>query len=158
MVHGGVRGDEVAEDRGFTVAELLVVMGILAAVTLSASPWLISAWRAATTRAAAQELATGLSAARQLAIAKAQSVCVEIAAGNYRYRLGGCAGPVWMGPGTGPNGFFRLSSGATVAANANPVFDDLGAATPAATLTVASAQGAEARTITVSGSGRIHVQ
>ena len=78
--------------RGFTAAELLVVMAIIGIITATSTPWMITYWRSATLRAAAEELASGLNRARQLAIAQNQSVCVEVVTGQYRSRLNGCGG------------------------------------------------------------------
>jgi Tfp pilus assembly protein FimT len=135
----------------------MVVMAITGIVAAASVPWLITYWRAATTKAAAEELAAGLNSARQLAIAKAQSVCVEVSGGKYRFRTGGCSGTIWTGTGTGANGFFALANQATLTANANPVFDYLGAATPAATFTITSAQGGTSLKVVVSGSGRVRI-
>lgn len=143
--------------RGFTLAELLVVMSIVGALAAATTPWLITYWRAATTKAAAEELAAGLNSARQLAVAKAESVCVEVSGGKYRFLTGGCGSTqFWAGPGTGANGFFALANKATVTKNANPVFDYLGAAT-GATLTVTNPQGGAPLKVVVSVSGRVQI-
>jgi MSHA pilin protein MshC len=148
----------VLDHRGFTVVELLVVLAIAGIVAATSVPWMITYWRSATLRAAAEELATGLNRARQLAISQNRSVCVEVTGGQYRLRVGGCTAAVWTGLGTGTNGFFTLTNRATVAANANPVFDYLGAAVPAATLTVTNPQGEATRNVVVSASGRVQIQ
>ena len=144
--------------RGFTLAELLVVMAISGLIVATSTPWMITYWRSATTRAAAQELAAGLNRGRQLAISLNQSVCIEVAATRYRYRTGGCTGTIWTGLGTGANGVFPMANNVTVASNANPVFDYLGAATPAATFTVTNPQGGGTRTVVVAASGRVQIQ
>ena len=146
--------------RGFTLAELLVVMSIVGALAAATTPWLITYWRAATLKAAAEEMVTGLNRGRQLAIAQAQRVCVEVTGNRYRYRLspaGGnaCAGAPWTGPGTDLTGFFRLANNAGLTTNVNPVFDYLGAANPGATLTVTNPQGGATRNVVVSPSGRV---
>lgn len=148
----------ILDRRGFTVIELLVAMAIIGAVGATTVPWMITYWRAATTKAAAQELASGLNSARQLALAKARSVCVEIVGGAYRFRVGGCASAeIWTGPGTDPNGFVRLANNATLTTNANPVFTYLGAAVPAATMTVTNPQGGGTLRVVISGSGRVEI-
>jgi len=137
--------------------ELLVVMAIVGLIAATSTPWLITYWRSATTKAAAQELAAGLNRARQLAIAQNQGVCVEVVGLRYRYRLNTCGGTIWVGPGAGTNGFFALANNVTVATNANPIFDYLGAAAPGATFTVTNPAGGATRTVVVSGSGRVQI-
>jgi type II secretion system protein H len=143
--------------RGFSIIELLVVIGIIGLVTATSMPWLISYWRTAALRAGAEELAAGLNNGRQLAVTQAQSVCVEVANNQYRYRLVNCAGAVYTAVGSGANGFFRLANNMTIATNANPIFDYLGAAAPGATLTVANPQGGAALSVVVSPAGRIRI-
>jgi Tfp pilus assembly protein FimT len=133
----------------------MAITGIIAATSV---PWLITYWRSATTRAAAQELAAGLNRARQMAISQNQSVCVEVVGAQYRYRLGGCAGAIWTGLGTPANGLFTLANNVAVGSNANPVFDYLGAAVPAATFTVTNPQGGPTLNVVVSGAGRVQIQ
>jgi len=133
-------------------------MAILGIIAATSTPWMITYWRSATLRAAAEELTAGLNRARHLAISQNQSVCVEVTGGQYRFRVGGCGAAFWTGAGTGTNGFFALANRVTVAANANPVFDYLGAATPAATLTVTNPQGGATRNVVVSASGRVQIQ
>lgn len=133
-------------------------MAITAIITIVAMPSLLTYWRSATTRAAAQELAAGLNRARQLAISQNQSICVEVGGAQYRYRIGGCAGAIWAGSGAKATGYFALANNVTVTSNANPVFDYLGAATPAATFTVTNPVGGGTRTVAVSASGRVQIQ
>jgi Tfp pilus assembly protein FimT len=138
--------------------EVLVTMAVIGAISVAVTPSLIAYWRSATTKAAAQELAAGLNQARHLAIAQNQSVCVQVQGGRYRYRLTNCAGTIWLGPATtGDDGFVRLTNSVTITSNANPVFDYLGAAAPAATFTVTNPAGGQTRTVVVSVSGRVQV-
>jgi type II secretion system protein H len=143
--------------RGFSVIELLVVVAIIALVVATAAPWLITYWRGATVKAAAEELAAGLNRGRQLAISQAQRVCVEVVGNRYRYVLNGCGGTQWTGPGSDSTGFFRLANNVGVTANVNPVFDYLGAANPGATLTVTNPQGGATLTVAVSVAGRVRI-
>ena len=136
---------------------MLVDSAISGAGGATTVPWMITYWRAATTKAAAQELASGLNSARQLALAQARSVCVEVAGGAYRFRVGGCGSPALLGPGTDPTGLVRLTNNATLTTNANPVFTYLGAAVPAATMTVTNPQGGGTLRVVVSASGRIQI-
>jgi prepilin-type N-terminal cleavage/methylation domain-containing protein len=142
--------------RGFTAVELLVVIAIIGAIAAMSTPSLVTYWRVATTKAGAQELAAGLNRARQLAIALNQGICVEVMGGRYRYRINGCGGAIWTA-GAGANGFFTLANNVLVTANANPVFDYLGGAVPAATFTVANPNGGPTRSVVVSASGRVQI-
>ena len=143
--------------RGFSIIELVVVLGIISLTVATTAPWLITYWRNATAKAAAQELAAGLNRGRHLAIAQNQSVCVQVVGIQYRYRIGGCGGAIWTGSGATANGFFTLANSVTIATNANPVFDYLGAAAPAATFTVTNPQGGTPRSVVVAVSGRVQI-
>jgi Tfp pilus assembly protein FimT len=139
------------------VIELLVVIGIMGTVTATSVPWMITYWRSATLKAGAEELAAGLNNGRQLAISRAQRVCVEVVNNQYRYRLTGCGGAAWTGPGSGAGGFFRMANNIGVTTNVNPVFDYLGAANPGATMTVTNPQGGAALSVVVSVAGRVRI-
>ncbi|MGH7323070.1 MAG: GspH/FimT family pseudopilin [Candidatus Rokuibacteriota bacterium] len=142
--------------RGFTAAEVLVVMAIVGIMALVAIPTLFSYSRASTVKAAAEEMVAGLNSARHLAIVRNRTVCLEVANANqYRFWLGSCgAGTVWTGPETGANGFVTLGNDVTVTTTANPVFDRLGAAPTQATFTISNADGAT-RSVVVAASGRV---
>jgi prepilin-type N-terminal cleavage/methylation domain-containing protein len=150
---------------GFSAVELIVVLAIVGVVAAISIPNLITYFQASTLKAGTEELATALNQARQLAIAQNRNVCFEVVTNQYRYLLGGCAGAPWMGPGTGDNGFLRLSNNvqlATTPPNTYPVFTYLGAATPGATLVVTYVnQGGTvggSRNVLVAASGRIQIQ
>jgi type II secretion system protein H len=143
--------------RGYTLIELIAVVGIIGVVTATSVPWMISYWRSAALRAGAEELAAGLNNGRQLAISQAQPICVEVLNNQFRYRLVNCAGAVWAATGAGANGFFRLANNMGVTANGNLIFDYLGAATPAATLTVTNPQGGATLSVVVSPAGRVRI-
>jgi Tfp pilus assembly protein FimT len=136
---------------------MLAVFGILAVVTAASVPSMMSYWRGATLRAAAEELAAALNNGRQLAISRAQRVCVQVTNNQYRYLLNGCAGTVWTGPDTDVNGYFSMANNVGVTTNANPVFDYLGAANPGATLTVTNPPGGATLTVAVSVAGRVRI-
>jgi type II secretion system protein H len=142
---------------GFTVIELLIVLAIMSVVMAASVPWMITYSRSATLKAGAEEMAAGLNRARQLAISQNQNVCVEVTAAKYRFHVGSCGAAVWTGMGTGTNGFFTLSNRVTVASNANPVFDYLGAANPGATLSVTNPEGGATLSVVVSPAGRVRV-
>jgi prepilin-type N-terminal cleavage/methylation domain-containing protein len=143
-------------ERGFTLAELLAVLAIIGLIALVSLPTLLSYGRAAAVKAGAEELVSALNRGRSLAITRNQNVCVEVANGNqYRYWLGTClGGTVWNGLGAGSTGFFTVANDVTLATNANPVFNRLGAAPTVATLTVTDSGGLT-RTVVVAASGRV---
>ena len=144
--------------RGFSFIELVVTIAIIALATAISMPSLLTYWRAATVRAAAEELVAGLNRGRQIAIARGRNVCVEVVDSQYRYRIPACASDPWTGPGTSADGFFTLANGVTLTKNANPVFDYLGTATPgAATFTVTHPQGGATLKVVVSVSGRVQI-
>ena len=147
----------VLDRRAFSTVELLVVMAILGVVAAASMPSMIGYWRGATLRGRAEELAAGLNSGRQLAISQAQRVCVEVANNRYRYRLTGCGGAAWTGPGTDANGYFGMANNMGVTTNANPVFDYLGAANPGATLTVTNPQDGATLSVVVSVAGRVRI-
>lgn len=142
---------------GFSMAELLVVVaifGILAAVSV---PYFLSYWQSARIRAAAEVIATSLNQGRQLAISNNQPVCVQVTGTAMRYRLAGCAGTTWTGPGTDATGNVRAPEGMTLSASADPVFSYLGNATPAATYTVRDTRSGRQLRVIVAASGRVTI-
>jgi prepilin-type N-terminal cleavage/methylation domain-containing protein len=147
--------------RGFSALELIVVVAIIGTVTAISIPSLVNYYQASTLKAGAGELATALNQARQLAISQNRNVCFAVGANNqYQYLLGGCAGTIWVGPGSA-NGVYRLTGNVLLTTDFNPVFNYLGAAT-AGTLTVryitqSGTQGT-ALNVAVSASGRIQIQ
>ena len=144
--------------RGFTGAELLVVMAIVGIIAATSVPWMITYWRAASLRAGAEELAAGLNRGRQLAISQSRNVCVQVVGNRYRYRLNDCAGTVWTAGGTDANGYYGMSNNMTIATNQNPIFGYLGATNPGATFTVTNPQGGGTLNVVVSASGRVQIQ
>jgi prepilin-type N-terminal cleavage/methylation domain-containing protein len=148
--------------RGFSLTELAVVIGIVGVIAAVSIPSLITYFQASTLKGGAEEVVGALNVARQLAITQNRSICFEVVGNQYRYRQTNCTGTIWMGPGSGDNGFFRLSNSVQLATNANPIFDYLGSATTAATLTITYVNQAgtpgECRNIAVAASGRIQVQ
>jgi type II secretion system protein H len=145
---------------GFSLAELIVVLGITATVAVTAAPTLARYWDTWSLQAGARELASTINLGRQLAIATRTPVCVDVGSTGVRFRIGGCAGDVWTGPVTDASGTIRVSDPATVAVSSNGrvVFTTLGAASPAATYTLRHARSHASRTVVVAGSGRISVE
>jgi len=146
--------------RGFTLAELMVVLAITGALATLVAPTLLSYARTAALQAAARELATSINLARQIAISRNTTVCVELAAPAYlRLKTGGCSGPVWTGAGTDGSGAIKISDSAFhVSTTANVVFTSLGAASPAGTYTVTNPVSNGTRTVVVAATGRVSVR
>jgi len=157
-------------DSGFTLAELLVVVAIIAIVTAASLPSFLSYWQSAALSSGAQELASVVNRGRQLAIAQNTPVCVTYnevdpgtgqSSGRVRFRTNGCPGTVgstaWTGPGTDSSGFLSLANGVTVSAGPNVVFNQLGAATAAGAYTVRHPVTGRTMTVTVAFSGRVTV-
>ena len=146
--------------RGFTLVELMVVVAITGALATLVAPTLLSYASTAALQAAARELATSINLARQIAISRNTTVCVELAAPAYlRLKTGGCSGPVWTGAGTDGSGAIKISDSAFhVSTTANVVFTSLGAASPAGTYTVTNPVSNGTRTVVVAATGRVSVR
>jgi len=143
---------------GFTMIELIVVMAIIAIVMGVSAPFFMSYYQAMKLRAAADELATVLNSARYQAIKQNTTVCVALNANAAQYHVGGCAGPVWTGPGTDGTGSIRLQNTLQLtAATANVTFTNLGAAAVGGTYTIRNPSDGHTLTVTVAGSGRITI-
>ena len=140
---------------GFTLVELMVVIAIVGILASLAAPTLISYFQTASVRAAAQDIQAFLNQGRQLAVKTNQNVCVQITATSMRYRLGGCSGATWVGPGTDAAGNINAPDGITLTNTADPVFSNLGAAAPAASYTVA--HSGYTLSVIVSASGRVTI-
>jgi prepilin-type N-terminal cleavage/methylation domain-containing protein len=147
--------------RGFTLAEIMVVLAIVGALATLVTPALSSYARTAALQAAARELATSINLGRQLAISRNTTVCVEAASlTSIRLRIGGCGGAIWTGPGTDGSGAIKISDSSALQINttANVVFTSLGAASPAGTYTLTSPATRGTRTVVVAAAGRVSVR
>ena len=147
--------------RGFTLAELLVVIGIIGIVSILAAPTLLSYYQSSTLQAGARELASAVSRGRQLAISRNTTVSVELSDTNITMRTAVCStGALYTGPETDGNGVIRLTNGMRVsfAGGTSVVFNNLGAATTANTFTVKNPVTNGTRTVVVSASGQVSVQ
>lgn len=144
--------------RGFSLAELLAttaMIGITAAVAL---PFFLTYWQASTLRAGAQELATVMNQARQLAITQNTTVCVSRSGTRVRFLTGGCGGTVWTGPGTDGSGWIALQNSVEVSGSTqNVVFGNLGAANPGGTYTVRNPVDGRTLSVVVAVSGRVSI-
>jgi prepilin-type N-terminal cleavage/methylation domain-containing protein len=140
---------------GFTAIELIVVVAVIGIVMAASAPFFLSFLRTSTLRAGAEEMTGVLNRARQLAIQDNTSMCVTRAGTQVQYRVGGCGGAVWTGPGTDSAGFIQLANNVTVASGPDVVFTYIGTATVAGTYTVASPQAEHTLSVIVAPSGRV---
>ena len=160
MVRGHLRR---LDSRGFSLADLLVAVAIMGTVSALAWPWFSSFLQASRVKAAAQELATVVNGARQLAIARNTLVCMNLSGTNATYRLGvtaACAGgTLFVGSLTKADGTMPLQNTMQISGTtANVVFTNLGAAVTAGTYTVRDPQTNRTLTVVVAASGRVTIQ
>jgi len=153
----GVRHRWKWEQTGTSIAELALVLAIVGILTALATPLFLTYYQASKLRVATQEIATFLNQGRQLAIRQNGNVCVHITATAMHYHLGNCAGAVWTGAGTDAAGNLKAPDGVTLTTTANPIFNYLGAPTPAATYTVTNTQSTSTLQVVVAASGRISI-
>jgi prepilin-type N-terminal cleavage/methylation domain-containing protein len=150
-------GRSTASSRGFSLAEVALVLGIIGIVTAAATPLFLTYYQASRLRVGAEEVAAFLNQGRQLGIRNNAGVCVHITATAMHYHLGSCAGATWLGPGTDSAGNVAVPAGITLTTTADPVFNYLGAASPAATYTVRNTQTGSTLRVFVAASGRITI-
>jgi prepilin-type N-terminal cleavage/methylation domain-containing protein len=143
---------------GFTITEMIVVIALLALLAALGVPAYLSYRQSAILKSGAQQLVTMINVARELALRVNDSVCVKLpSATTMSYTLGGCSGTVWIGVGTDPAGNMGLPAGVSVTTTANPVFNYVGSALPAATYTITNTQTGDTLTVSVALSGRVTI-
>src|SRR5258705_13993354 len=126
---------------GFTLAELVLVIAVIGILAVMVVPSYLSYLRAAGLKSGAQQVVAQVNQARELAIKENGNVCVTLpTATQMSYRLGTCAGTTWVGAGTDATGNINLPAGITVTASANPIFNYVGPALPAAPNTLTHTQ------------------
>jgi prepilin-type N-terminal cleavage/methylation domain-containing protein len=147
-----------AKDGGFTLAELIITIAVIGILSVMAVPAFLRYYQAATLKSGAQQVATMINQARELAIKENGNVCVKLPSSTtITYVLNSCAGSAWVGPGTDAAGNIKLPAGITATASANPIFGYVGSALPAATYTLTNAQTGATLTVSVAASGRITI-
>lgn len=151
------RASSAKSQSGFTLMELVIVIAVIGILTLSALPLFLSYYQNAKVRGAAQVITTYLNQGRQLAIKQNTPICVHITATSMHYHVGGCGGANWVGPGTDAGGNIQAPEGINLTNTADPIFSNLGAATPAATYTVSDPVTGRTLSVIVSASGRITI-
>lgn len=134
----------------------MAIGGILVAV---GTPLFIGYYRAAQLTTGAQQVRTLLNQARQLALLERGTMCVQVPTPTQLryYGNGICTGSPWVSSVTDSGGNINLLPGFTVSASANPVFNSLGGAFPAAIYTVTNASTGSVQTISVATSGRVTI-
>ena len=144
-------------ERGFGLAELIVVVAIIGLLAALALPSFLTYWQSSTLSAGAAEMASTLNRGRQLAIAQNGSVCVQVTGTSVRYRTVSCAGTIWTGTGTTSAGLVSLSNGLQI--SGGPVtFTNAGGAAAQTTFTVTDPRTLRFRTVLVMVTGRVTVQ
>lgn len=160
MVRERLRG---LNERGVTIAELLMVVAVVGIVSAVGTPYFMSYMQSAALRAAAQELATIISGARQLAIARNTNVCVSLVNNQATYRTGVSStcggGTLYLGANTRADGTMTLDNSMTIGGTtATVVFNSLGVAVTAGTYTVRNPTTNSTLSVVVSFMGRVTVQ
>jgi prepilin-type N-terminal cleavage/methylation domain-containing protein len=148
-------GTGLRRQGGFSLPELVVFLAVVGILAAMSTPLFLNYYRTAQVRGAASDIAAFLNQGRQIALQRNTSVCVNITASTMQYLLGGCGGAAWVGAGTDAAGNVNVPDYITLSTTANPVFNYLGAAAPAATYTVS--RGTYSLTVSVSASGRVLV-
>lgn len=161
--------------RGFSLAELIVVVAVIGILAAVGMPTFISYLRTSTLKGGAQELVAALNQGRQLAIKENESVCIksDVANPNYgtkiRFVRGNCTTTatcsstanvspcVWTGPGTDSSGYVTLSNRIEARPPAADVsFTYLGAASAGSFSVRAIDNTSGTATVSVAASGRIN--
>jgi len=147
-------------EAGFSLMELIVVIGVIAIIMAASAPFFLSFLRTSALRTGAEEMVTVLHRARHLAIRDNTTMCVTNDGTRVQYRIATCGGTVWTGPGTDAAGFVRLVNNITVASGQNAVFTYIGTTPPLAgtvIYTVTNPQDSRTLSVIVSPSGRVSI-
>jgi Tfp pilus assembly protein FimT len=169
LARGGPARVPARRSPGFGLAELLVVVGIIAAISALALPSFFTYIRGSALKAGAQELQSILNVARSVAIKENSRVCVNRdTTGSNRVRLlianaSPCTAATFYGGGghgtdarVGVGGWITMQNGIEVsAATADVIFTSLGAAAPGGTYTVS--RNGQTLNVVVAPSGRVTI-
>jgi Tfp pilus assembly protein FimT len=123
----------------------------------AAAPFFLSYLRTSALRSGAEEMATVLNRARQIAIRDNTSMCVTNNATSVQFHVATCGGTVWTGPGTDSSGVITLANAITVSSGQNIVFTYLGTASTAGAYTVTNPRDGRTMSVTVTAAGRVSV-
>jgi Tfp pilus assembly protein FimT len=143
---------------GYSIIELVVVIGVLSLTVALSAPYFLTYWQTSTLRAGAEELATLLNGARQLAIKENKTVCVTTGATRVAFHLTNCGAAAWVGGDSQSDGSFQLANAVQVtAATANATFTYLGGGGTGATYTVLNPASNQALCVVVAPPGRVSI-
>ena len=146
-------------EKGFTLAELVILIAVIGILSVMAVPAFLRYYQAATLKSGAQQFVAMINQARELAIKENGNVCVKLSSPTQMtYVLNTCTGTAWVGAGTDAAGNINLPTGVTATSSANPIFNYVGSALPAATFTLTNTQTSATLTVAVAASGRVTVQ
>ena len=146
-------------ERGCTLAELVILIAVIGILSVMAVPSFLRYYQAAMLKSGAQQFVTMINQAREIAIKENGNVCVKLSSPTQmKYVLNSCTGTAWVGAGTDASGNVNLPPGITATADANPIFNYVGSALPAATFTLTNTQTSATLTVAVAASGRVTVQ
>ncbi len=146
-------------ETGFTLAELVILIAVIGILSVMAVPAFLRYYQAATLKSGAQQFVAMINQARELAIKENGNVCVKLSSPTQMtYALNTCTGTAWVGAGTDAAGNINLPTGVTATTSANPIFNYVGSALPAATFTLTNTQTSATLTVAVAASGRVTVQ
>ena len=145
------------------MTDLLVTLAIAGIVGALSWPWFSTFLKASRLKAGAQEVATIVNGARQLAIARNTLVCMTLSNNAAVYRLNTSAacggGTLYVGAMTRTDGTIPLANSMQISAStANVVFTNLGNASTAGTYTVRDPATSRTMSVVVAASGRVTIQ
>ena len=155
----------LADARGFTLTELVVVVAVVGVIMAVSVPALWTYFRSAALRGGAEEAVSVLNNARQLAIRLNTTVCVTNDGTVAQFHVATCGAVTWKGPGTDANGNIQLANNLRLSGTNNLCFNYLGAGTATpnpcvanGTLTVTSPVGGSTMNVVMATTGRIRIQ
>ena len=139
----------IANQAGFTVAELMTTVAVMGILTAMAMPMFLNTLPGLRLSDAARQVATDLQQLRMKAIA--QNIPYQITFSSSTYVLQKCSGAC-----TNDSGNIVLPEGITVSASAAPQFQPRGTAAASATITLSN--GSAQKWVCVKTVGRVNIQ